>query len=211
MQLINLPVSPFAARVRLAIYAKGLEVEIVPPPAGWPNNRQFRDVNPTGRVPVLILEDGEAVWESAVILELLEDLFPAARPLLPQGALARARARLLVQHADHYLMPSMVELARPHQEPDASRLVEQLVDGLAILDGLLEGGSYAVGEQLMIADCALAPVVFAAKVTGERLGLDLISGVGQVASYAATMRQDEHVDRVLGEMEEALQRLFAQA
>lgn len=36
MQLISLPVSPFAARVRLAIYAKALPVEIVPPPAGWP-------------------------------------------------------------------------------------------------------------------------------------------------------------------------------
>src|SRR6478735_4417671 len=79
LHLISLPVSPFAARVRLSIYAKALQVEIVPPPAGWPNNPQFRDISPMGRVPVLILEDGEPVWESAVILEFLEDAFPGAR------------------------------------------------------------------------------------------------------------------------------------
>ncbi len=54
MDLISLPVSPFAARVRIAIYAKDLPVNIVPPPSGWPDSRQFRDLNPTGRVPVLL-------------------------------------------------------------------------------------------------------------------------------------------------------------
>lgn len=211
MHLISLPVSPFAARVRMAIYAKALEVEIASPPAGWPDNPQFRDINPTGRVPVLILDDGEAVWESSVILELLEDLFPSSRALLPEDPLARARARLLVRHADLYLMPPMVALARPRQKQETPRLVEQLVEGLSILDRLLGDGTYAVGEQLTVADCALAPALFAAEVTGARLGLDLIASAAQAASYAATVRQDEHVDRVLSEMAEGLRRLAAEA
>ncbi len=68
MQVISLPVSPFAARVRIAIRAKDLDVDIASPPAGWPNNPQYRDINPMGRVLALILDDGEAIWESAVIL-----------------------------------------------------------------------------------------------------------------------------------------------
>lgn len=160
-------------------------------------------------MPVLILEDGEAVWESAVILELLEDLFPDARPLLPEGALARARARLLVRHADLYLMPPMVALAEPRPERDVSRLIEPLIEGLSILDDLLDGGPRAVGDRLTIADCALAPALFAAKITGDRLGLDLIAAAGQVARYAATVRQDQHVDRVIGEMEDGLRVLVA--
>jgi glutathione S-transferase len=211
MQLISLPLSPFAARVRLAVYAKALPVEIVAPPAGWPNNPQFRDISPTGRVPVLILEDGDAVWESAVILEFLEDRLPGSRPLLPGDALARARARLLVRHADLYLMPPMVALAQPKPEQQAARLVEQLIDGLSILDRLLDGEAYAVGGVLTLADCALAPALFAAKVTCERLALDLIAGTDQVASYATRVRQDPHVARVLDEMEDGLRLLTQRA
>lgn len=206
MHLISLPVSPFAARVRASIYAKGLDVEIGPPPLGWPNNPQFRDVSPMGRVPVLILDDGEALWESAVILETLEDLFPQAPPLLPRAVLARARARLLVRHVDLYLMPPMVALAGPEGARDRGP-VEQLADGLEILDRLLSGGPYAVGDALTMADCALAPALFAARVTCERLDLDLIAAAPRVAAYAAQVRQDEHIGRVLAEMEDGLRRL----
>jgi hypothetical protein len=59
MRLISLPVSPFAARVRIAIYAKELNIEVAPPPAGWPASRQFRELNPTGRIPLLVLGTAE--------------------------------------------------------------------------------------------------------------------------------------------------------
>lgn len=211
MQLISLPVSPFAARVRIALHAKGLEADIVPPPAGWPNNRQYRDISPMGRVPVLILEDGEAIWESAVILETLEELFPETTPLLPREVLDRARARLLVRHADLYLMPPMVALANQPDPQAARRLVEDLIDALTVLDGLLDGGGYAVGQALSFADCALAPVLFAARVTGERLGVDLAVGLPAVTAYAASVGEDPHVAAVLAEMEDGLRRLVRTA
>src|SRR5688500_20279647 len=91
MQLISLPVSPFAARVRIGIYAKGLDVEVASPPAGWPTSRQFRDINPTGRIPVLLLDDGTAIHESSVILEYNEEQFADARPLLPWRAGSRRK------------------------------------------------------------------------------------------------------------------------
>src|SRR5215217_3549509 len=69
MQLISLPVSPFAARVRIAAYAKGLDLDIVPPPAGWPNNAQYRDISPMGRVPALILEDHRRLPDHLPVLE----------------------------------------------------------------------------------------------------------------------------------------------
>lgn len=207
MQLISLPVSPFAARVRIAQRAKGLDVEIVPPPASRPNNPQYRAISPIGRVPVLILDDGEAIWESAVILEALEDMFPGTRRLLPQESLARARARLLVRHADRYLMPPMVALAGQPDELKARHLVEELLDALTVLDRLLEGARYAVGEALTIADCALAPVLFAARVTGARLGLDLTAGLPAVAAYAVAVAGDPHAAAVLAEMEAGLARL----
>lgn len=201
MQLISLPVSPFAARVRIAIRAKDLSVEIVPPPPGWPHDRGFRDISPTGRVPVLILDDGEVVGESAVILEFLEEMFPE-RPLLPRHPLDRARVRTLIRHADLYLMPPMAGLAGPCEAREGRKLVGQLVDALEVLEGLI-----GEGEGLTLADCALAPVLFAAEVTGRRLGLDLAESLPAVAAYQARIGEDERVADVLSEMREGLRML----
>lgn len=202
MQLISLPVSPFAARVRIAIRAKGLAVEIVPPPPGWPHDRGFRDISPTGRVPVLILDDGEVVGESAVILEFLEEMFPE-RPLLPRHPLDRARVRTLIRHADLYLMPPMAGLAGPYEDREGRKLVGRLVDALEVLEGLLGDE----GEDLTLADCALAPVLFAVEVTGRRLGLDLVGSLPTVAAYQARIGEDERVAVVMAEMREGLRTL----
>ena len=210
MQLISLPVSPFAARVRIGIYAKGLDVEVAPPPAGWPRSRQFREINPTGRIPVLLLDDGSAIQESSVILEYFEEQFPDARPLLSGDPRRRARSRLLSRVADLYLMPPMIRLAEPDcDDRQRERLVTELLDGLTVLDALLEGDRYAAGRELTVADCALAPVLFAVGITGARLRSDLLERVPRVRGYAEAVRQDEHVARVLAEMEAGLRHLTA--
>src|SRR5688572_18704783 len=150
-------------------------MHVTAPPVGWPAARQFRDVNPTGRIPVLVLDDGRVIPESSVIIEFLEEQFADARALLPTNPHERAKSRLLARVADLYLMPPMVALARPEISGDRRRyLIRELLEGFATLDAFLEGGTYAVADQLSLADCALAPVLFAARVTGERLDLDVI-------------------------------------
>ncbi|ADG08859.1 glutathione S-transferase family protein [Caulobacter segnis] len=202
MQLISLPVSPFAARVRIAIRAKDLDVEIVAPPEGWSTDRRFRGISPTGRLPVLILDDGEAVGESAVILELLEEMFPR-KPLLPREPLARAKVRILARHADLYLMPPMSALGGPHEAREGRTVVQQLLDGLEVLEGLLDDE----GRELTLADCTLAPVLFAAEVTGQRLGVDLIDSFPNVTAYQRWIGEDPSVAAVLVEMREGLRSL----
>ncbi len=207
MDLISLPVSPFAARVRIAIYAKGLPIDLIPPPAGWRDNRHFRDLSPTGRIPVL-LEDRGPLWESAVLLEYLEERFPEAPSLMPVDVFDRAMARILVRHVDLYLMPSMVALAQPRTDAaSARRAVEELLTGVAMLEDLLQGPGYALCDRLTIADCALAPALFAIGVTAQRLGMDLIAPASITEAYAQFLRRDPHVERVIGEMEEGLRHL----
>jgi glutathione S-transferase len=93
MKLYSEHGSPFSAPVRLAIYAKGLEIEIEPPPGGLLSAR-LHAINPLGTIPCLILENGAPLPESAAILEYLEDKFPDP-PLRPERAEARAHVRLL--------------------------------------------------------------------------------------------------------------------
>ena len=74
MKFYNAMLSPFAARCRMLIYAKGLEVEFS---EAWGDfsKEQLSLINPMGKVPVL--EDGDLVLpESETICEYLEDRFP---------------------------------------------------------------------------------------------------------------------------------------
>ena len=93
MKLYSEDSSPFSAPVRIAIYAKGLNIDIEPPPGGLLSAR-FHAINPVGTIPCLILEDGTPLPESAAIIEYLEDKYPEP-PLRPAGPEAKARVRPL--------------------------------------------------------------------------------------------------------------------
>jgi glutathione S-transferase len=85
--------------------------------------------------------------------------------------------------------------------------VEELLTGVAMLEGVVQGPRYALGHQLTIADCALAPALFAVGVTAERLGMDLIEPASPLDDYAHLSRQDPSVGRVIDEMEQGLRHL----
>src|SRR5947209_15071518 len=110
MRLYSEHNSPFSAPVRVAIYAKGLEIEIEPPPGGLLSAR-FHAINPLGTIPCLMLDSGVPLPESAAILEYLEDKFPNP-PLRPESAEARAHVRLLQRIGELQVTTPLVELAR---------------------------------------------------------------------------------------------------
>jgi glutathione S-transferase len=93
MKLYSEDSSPFSAPVRVAVYAKELNIDIEPPPGGL-LSAKFHAINPVGTIPCLILDDGTALPESAAIMEYLEDKFPEP-PLRPASPEATARVRLL--------------------------------------------------------------------------------------------------------------------
>ena len=89
MKLINLAHSPYAARVRLLAYAKGIELELVAPEGL--STPQFKQFNILGKVPVL--DTGEQlIPESIVIMDYLEDICPepssAARALTASSVIS---------------------------------------------------------------------------------------------------------------------------
>jgi glutathione S-transferase len=162
MKLYNSDLSPFAARVRIAIYAKNLSVELVDPPGGT-GTPEYKKVNPTGKVPALDVVGG-VIAESEVINEYLEDRFPAPA-LRPADPLARARMRVLSRFGDLYLMPPLGLLfAQTNPATREAKLVgEKLAELGAKLDQLEQlvvAGPYAAGAELTLADCSLAPVFF---------------------------------------------------
>ena len=75
MKLISVGASPFARKARASIIELGLQdrVEIVDPGVVTPvsNNDGLNDINPLGMIPALVLDNGEALYDSAVICEYL--------------------------------------------------------------------------------------------------------------------------------------------
>ena len=109
MKLYQTYTSPFPTRVRLVLYAKGLTPEIIEPPgfhATVESKGDYYSINPIGRVPTLVTDDGRALPESEVICEYLEEAYPEP-PTLPKDPWGRSQVRLISRLCDFYLVMAM--------------------------------------------------------------------------------------------------------
>jgi glutathione S-transferase len=91
MELIGQYDSPFVRRVGIALRRYGMTFR-QQPWSVWADADALAKVNPLRRVPVLVLDDGTALFESAAILDWLDDQVPPERALLPRSGVARRDA-----------------------------------------------------------------------------------------------------------------------
>ena len=101
MKLYSWDVSPYAARVRMQIYAKGL-TDIATEQTTFYLTQKVYEERPLSRIPSLEI-DGVAIPESAVIAEYLEEIYPAPS-LLGSTPRENAHIRTLARIGDVYLM-----------------------------------------------------------------------------------------------------------
>jgi glutathione S-transferase len=213
MKLYSLPLSPYAARVRGAIYAKKLAVEIVPPPADR-SAPEFRTLNPAGRIPILVLDDGTALPQSAAIVEYLEDAFPEPA-LRPRSAKERARVRLITTVAELYVMNVLLPIfylldAGSKDEAAIAAEFDKLDAGFAHLESLLRPGAYARGDSVSTADVWLTPVRFTLDgLIGFARRSDLLERYPAIAAYSDVIQRDPALSRVWQEMTDALKVFYA--
>lgn len=208
MKLYNYLISPFAARVRIAIYAKGLDVTLEPPP-GF-RTEAYRSIVPTGRVPALVVGETTVV-ESSVICEFIEEYQPAPA-LLPDDPQARAHIRMLAQITDVGLTTGTLRLvAQLHPTIERDRAVfEQHTATVAqefdAIERLLENGSSGTAPAgITLADCALFPHVFLLDDAIQELGgPSILDGRPSLAAWWHTVQRHEAVARVKAEMQRAL-------
>lgn len=224
MRLFQTYDSPFPTRVRLLLYAKGIEVEIIQPPgfhASVETKEEYLKINPIGRVPTLVLDDGRALPESEVICEYLEDAYPEPS-LRPDDLWERARMRLLSRICDFYVVMAMVPLftlagrSRRHWEPEVvNAAAGKLAEALAYLEDFIGEQGYAVGRSLTQADGAIAPqLVLASEWIPGLFGTpDPLAALPRLAAYWRAIQADPIAARVIAETRDAIaeQRAAAKA
>lgn len=172
--IYDAPRCPYCARVRIQLAEKGVDHELVVIDLDERPAFVIELNPPDGRVPVLC--DGDLVLpESAVIMEYLEDRYPAVA-LLPSDPVERALARLLVARFDDLLGRAYYDLYFDRPSGTAERLAQALQG----LDARLESSPYLGGGAYSLADVAYIPWIYRAE---SRLGVDL-SGFPALSEWA---------------------------
>lgn len=121
------PASPFARKVRIAIDLLELssKIEVRPVDLEDPND-SVRVQNPVGKIPVLVLEDGTAYYDSPVIVEYLDYLAGGGR-VIPKEAPARFDVLRLQALCDGILDACLMLVYEGRYRP-ADKLVQGWVD-----------------------------------------------------------------------------------
>jgi glutathione S-transferase len=98
MKLRYSPTSPFARKVLITAIECGVELELVTTNAWAPETDLVQD-NPLSKIPALVLDNGEAIYDSPVICEYLDSLHHGHK-LIPQDSHERFRQLTLQALAD---------------------------------------------------------------------------------------------------------------
>ena len=159
MKLYNNDGSPFAARVRMLLRAKGAApIEMLKPGA------DYKTIAPIGKIPALLLDDGTLLPESEVICGYLDATLPGPSLYLDTPE-ARARVTLMVRLSDLYLAPPLHDFfvlmfTDPNNRAAVDALAPAFARGLKFLDIYVAKDGCAAEARFSQADCTLAPLLF---------------------------------------------------
>lgn len=160
MKLISATPSPYARKVRIQLHEKGLPFELITE-VPWNSDTTVPAYNPLEKLPVLILDDGRAIYESAYILEWIERMYPDPS-LMPadRDAWLEARRYMVLSDGicDAALLLFFERLREPshRSEPWMARQLRKVDRGLEALARDIGARRFAVGDSLTLADISVA-------------------------------------------------------
>jgi glutathione S-transferase len=159
MMLIGLNRSPYTRRVAITLKVYGILFE-QRTLSGFNNRGEVRAANPLGRIPALVLDDGETLIDSSAIIDHLDEVYGRDRALVPPaGADRRAILKisaLMMGACDKLLHAAYERNHRPPEkihQPWRDDCIAQASQALAAVDELVaHGQSYLLFGRLTHAD-----------------------------------------------------------
>jgi glutathione S-transferase len=163
MKLIGSLPSPFTRKARIVAAEKRVEyvweVQNV-----WAPDNSVPDYNPLGKVPVLVLDDGTALYDSRVICEFLDSVSPIGK-LIPADHRERIEVRRWEALADGVLDAAVLaRLESQRAAPERSqgwidRQMGKVARGLDAMDIELGAKPWCCGNAFTLADIAVGTCV----------------------------------------------------
>lgn len=162
MKLIGSLASPYVRKVRVVMAEKKLDYQFVLEDV-WQPGSTIVESNPLGKVPCLVMEGGEAVFDSRVIVEHLDTLSPVGK-LIPASGRERTEVRTWEALADGVLdaaIAARLEQTWPGRGADqrSTAWVERQMSRVqAALDAMGKGlgeKPFCAGNHFTLADIAV--------------------------------------------------------
>jgi len=169
MKLIGSETSPYVRKVRVVMAEKKLEYVLMLEDV-WAENSRIQAYNPLGKVPCLLIDEHDVLFDSRVIVDYLDTLSPVGRLLPPPGR-ERASVKRWEAIGDGVLDAAVSIMADKHHRPDAppspqwiQRQFGKIRAALDIMEKDLNGNAFCMGVNFSLADvgvgCALGYLDF---------------------------------------------------
>ncbi|CAG0945422.1 MAG: Glutathione S-transferase GstA [Rhodocyclaceae bacterium] len=124
------------------------------------NGSDYRDINPKGYVPALLLDDGQLLTEGPVIVQYIADRVPEKRLAPPAGSMERYRLMEWLNYITSELHKTFSPLFNKQASEDWKEAARKLLDRrIEFVAKTLEGRDYLTGQAFTVADCYLFTVL----------------------------------------------------
>lgn len=160
MKLIGSLTSPYVRKVRVVMADKKLDFSFEQENV-WAPETTIQQLNPLGKVPCLVMEDGSTLYDSRVIAEYLDTISPVCK-LLPPNGRDRAEVKVWEALADGVIdaaVLAFVERRDRAPEQQSAKWIERQMGkvqaGLREMSARLGESSYCMGIHYTLADVAV--------------------------------------------------------
>ncbi len=199
MKLYSNSLSPNARRPRICAAELGIKLDVVELDfaKGDMQKPEYKAVNPMGKIPTLVDDDGYVLWESPAMLVYLANKYPD-KGLMAADARGRAEiARWMFWNASHLesgvATVGFEKFVKPQfmgQPADEARVAAGTADWerfAPVLDAHLAGKDWICGKQLTIADICLGVTIDFAGMVGLDVAKhrNLASWIGRLRERAS--------------------------
>ena len=175
MILIGVNRSPYTRRVAITLAAYGVRFQ-QQALSGFGNRAEVRASNPLGRIPALVLDDGEVLIDSGAIIDHLDEVYGGDQPLTPRGGPERRAvlkvAAMMMGACEKCLHAAYERNHHPPEkvhQPWIDDCLAQVANALQVVDNLIDSGKpFLLLDRLTHADIA----TFVAERLARGVGID---------------------------------------
>ena len=163
LKLLSATPSPFARKVRVVLLEKNIpfELKTINP---WNIKADIERFNPLGKIPVLITEDNETIYDSKFIIEWIELNYPdpAVFPTDPKARFKAQQIQVIADGICEALILLFFENLRPDSQqskPWSERQIKKISNGLQALEQQISNDEFCVDNTFGIADISVVSAV----------------------------------------------------
>lgn len=185
MKIVSSKLSPYAHKILATMVAKSLQYEVgfidIEEKPDW-----FLRISPHGKVPLLITDEEDVLFESDAIVEYLDEAYEPR--LLPGDLAQRAKARAWTAKANELLI-RLHKVFDSTQKEDFEKYLRRVFNGLIMIDELLSQQAYISGPEFGLADTAWIPLMYRCELIKNHSNTDLLSQFMHINRWLEDVRK----------------------